>query len=83
MERFEVWLVRLDPTIKDGRLLRLAEKAFDGFVTGDNLPFQQHLPNSKTARMAKLSHFSGAARARRPPLANQPDALHLRFRAFA
>ncbi len=32
-------------TIKNGRLLRLAEKDFDVFVTVDrNLSFQQHLP---------------------------------------
>jgi predicted nuclease of predicted toxin-antitoxin system len=32
-------------TIKNGRLLRLAEKEFDVFVTVDrNLSFQQHLP---------------------------------------
>ncbi len=37
-------------TIKNGRLLALAEKEFDVFVTVDrNLSFQQHLPKFKIA----------------------------------
>lgn len=37
-------------TIKNGRLLALAEKEFDIFVTVDrNLSFQQHLPKYKIA----------------------------------
>jgi hypothetical protein len=36
--------------IKNGRLLALAEKEFDVFVTVDrNLSFQQHLPKFKIA----------------------------------
>ena len=51
-------------TIKNGRLLTLAEKEFDVFVTVDrNLSFQQHLPKfdiavillrAKTNRIADL-----------------------------
>lgn len=37
-------------TIKNGRLLALAEKHFDVFVTVDrNLSFQQHFPKFKIA----------------------------------
>jgi hypothetical protein len=37
-------------TIKNGRLLALAEKDFDVFVTVDrNLSFQQHIPKFKIA----------------------------------
>ena len=37
-------------SIKNGRLLRLAEKEFDVFVTVDrNLSFQQHLPKFSIA----------------------------------
>ena len=37
-------------TIKNGRLLRLAEESFDVFLTVDrNLSFQQHLPKFRIA----------------------------------
>jgi predicted nuclease of predicted toxin-antitoxin system len=37
-------------SIKNGRLLALAEKSFDVFITVDrNLSFQQHLPKYKIA----------------------------------
>ncbi|MFN0069366.1 MAG: DUF5615 family PIN-like protein [Limisphaerales bacterium] len=53
-------------TIKNGRLLRLAEHSFDVFVTVDrNLSFQQHLPRFKIA-VAVLKARSNRLEALRP-----------------
>ncbi|MSR65619.1 MAG: hypothetical protein EXS18_07555 [Verrucomicrobiae bacterium] len=44
-------------TIKNGRLLALAEKNFDVFVTVDrNLSFQQHIPKFKIAVLIVRAH---------------------------
>ncbi len=72
-------------TIKNGRLLRLAEKEFDVFITVDrNLSFQQPLPRfslavvvleTKSNRLADLKPLATKILAALPAL--QPGQLHV------